>query len=180
MMAAMQERIASGAADGAGQRMLRRLLRLHDAVTEGGVRLAMAALALIVLAYAWEVVARYFLGAPTRWSADLVGYLLLFITFMALPMVTASGGHVAVTVLLERLRPAAQTWAGRLIAVAGAGVCLFLMKVSLDETLRQIERDVRMMAAHPVPKAWISIWIIYGFAGSALHFLRLAVAPRQA
>jgi C4-dicarboxylate transporter, DctQ subunit len=59
-------------------------------------------------------------------------------------------------------------------------VCLFLMKVSLDETLRQIERDVRMMAAHPVPKAWISIWIIYGFAGSALHFLRLAVAPRQA
>lgn len=179
-MAAMQEQVGSGAADGAGRRMLRRLARLHDGMTELGVRLAMAALALIVVAYAWEVVARYFLGAPTRWSADLVGYLLLFVTFMALPMVTASGAHVAVTVLLERLSPGAQLWAGRLIAVSGAVVCLFLMKVSADETLRQVERNVRMMAAHPVPKAWISVWIIYGFAGSALHFLRLAVAPRQA
>jgi TRAP-type C4-dicarboxylate transport system permease small subunit len=178
-MAAMQEQIASGAAEGAGQRLLRRLLRLHDAITELGVRLAMTALALIVLAYAWEVVARYFLGAPTRWSADLVGYLLLFVTFMALPMVTALGAHVAVPVLLERLSPQVQKWAGRLIALSGAVVCLFLMKVCADETLRQIERNVRMMAAHPVPKAWISVWIIYGFAGSALHFLRLAIAPRH-
>jgi C4-dicarboxylate transporter, DctQ subunit len=178
-MAAMQGQIGNGAVDGAGRRVLRRLVRLHDGVTELGVRLAMAALALIVLAYAWEVVARYFLGAPTRWSADLVGYLLLFVTFMALPKVTASGGHVAVTVLLERLSPTAQLWGGRLIAVAGALVCLFLMKVCADETLRQIERNVRMMAAYPAPKALISIWIVYGFAGSALHFLRLAAAPRQ-
>lgn len=178
-MAAMHEQIDSDAADGAGRRMLRRVFRLHDGLTELGVRLAMAALAVIVLAYAWEVVARYFLGAPTRWSSDLVGYLLLFVTFMTLPMVTASGGHVAVTVLLERLSPSAQIWAGRLIAVVGGLVCLFLMKVCIDETARQIGRDVRMMAAHPIPKAWVSIWIIYGFAGSALHFLRLAAAPRH-
>ncbi len=178
-MNAKPEHIASGAADRAGQQMLRRLGQMHDWLTEAGVRLAMAALALIVLAYAWEVVARYFLGAPTRWSGDLVGYLLLFVTFMALPAVTGAGGHVAVTVLLERLSPGAQLWAGRVIALVGVVVCLFLMKVCLDETLRQLERNVRMMAAHPVPKAWISIWIIYGFAGSALHFLRLAIAPRQ-
>lgn len=178
-MAVMRDPIGSGTADGAGRRMLRRLGRLHDGLTEAGVRLAMAGLALIVLAYAWEVVARYFLGAPTRWSGDLVGYLLLFVTFMALPGVTASGGHVAVTVLLERLSPGAQRWAGRGIALAGAVVCLFLMKVCADETLRQLERNVRMMAAYPVPKAWISGWIVYGFGGSALHFLRLAIAPRR-
>ena len=174
----MQQPVTTGA-DGAGWRMLRRLGRLHDTLTEAGVRLAMAGLALIVLAYAWEVVARYFLGAPTRWSGDLVGYLLLFVTFMALPAVTATGGHVAVTVLLERLSPRAQVWAGRAIALVGAVVCLFLMKVCLDETVRQVQRGVRMMAAHPVPKAWISVWVVYGFAGAALHFLRLAIAPRQ-
>jgi C4-dicarboxylate transporter, DctQ subunit len=178
-MVGMQEQIGASEADGAGQGTLRRFVALHDGVTELGVRLAMAALALIVMAYAWEVVARYFLGAPTRWSADLVGYLLLFVTFMALPMVTASGAHVAVTVLLVRLAPRAQIWASRVIAVTGAVVCLFLMKVCAEETLRQIERNVRMMAAYPVPKAWVSVWVIYGFAGSALHFMRLAIVPRQ-
>lgn len=178
-MGALPDQIDGQAPKGAGQRLLHRLLRWHDAMTELGLRLAMTALAAIVLAYAWEVVARYFLGAPTRWSADLVGYLLLVVTFMALPMVTASGGHVAVTFLIERLPPRGRLWAGRLIALAGALVCLFLMKICADETLRQLERDVRMMAAHPVPKAWISVWIIYGFAGSALHFLRLSITPPQ-
>ena len=177
-MAVTHHRMSGGPAR-AGRGVLRRLARLHDGLTEAGVRLAMAGLALIVLAYAWEVVARYFLGAPTRWSGDLVGYLLLFVIFMALPQVTAGGSHVAVAVLLERLSPRAQRWAGRAIAVMGALVCLFLMKICLDETLRQWDRGVRMMAAHPVPKAWISVWIVYGFAGSALHFLRLAIAPRQ-
>ncbi|MBK5928387.1 TRAP transporter small permease [Rhodobaculum claviforme] len=178
-MSIMEQQADDNAGEGLGRRIARRLGRLHDGLTEVGVGLAMAALALIVLAYAWEVVARYFLGAPTRWSADLVGYLLLFLTFMALPKVTASGGHVAVTVLLERLSPRAQLWAGRVIALLGAVVCLFLMKICLDETLRQVERNIRMMAAHPVPKAWISVWIVYGFAGSALHFLRLAVTTRE-
>lgn len=175
-MAAAQDHIGT---EKAGRRMLRRLGRLHDAVTEAGVRLSMAALALIVLAYAWEVVGRYFLGAPTRWSADLVSYLLLVVTFLALPAVTAQGGHVAVTVLLEKLPPRAQVRAGQAIALAGAAVCLFLMQVTASETLRQIDRDIRMMAAFPVPKAWVSVWIIYGFGGSALHFLRLAAAPAQ-
>ena len=178
-MSIMEQQADDHAGEGLGRRIARRLDRLHDGLTEVGVGLAMAALALIVLAYAWEVVARYFLGAPTRWSADLVGYLLLFLTFMALPKVTASGGHVAVTVLLERLSPRAQIWAGRAIALLGAAVCLFLMKICLDETLRQVERNIRMMAAHPVPKAWISVWIVYGFGGSALHFLRLAVTTHE-
>jgi hypothetical protein len=36
-----------------------------------------------------------------------------------------------------------------------------------------------MMAAWPVEKGWISMWIAYGFGGSALHFARLALSPRD-
>jgi TRAP-type C4-dicarboxylate transport system permease small subunit len=156
------------------------LAAAHDRATQAGLWLAMAGLAGIVAAYVFEVVARYAFDAPTRWSADLVSYLLLFVTFMAMPEVTRSGAHVAVTVLVERLPPGARGAIARLIALSGALLCLGLAKLAADETARQFVRDVRMMAAIPAPKGWISIWIVYGFASSALHFARQALAPRRA
>lgn len=154
------------------------LVRVHDRLTALGVHLAMVALAIVVGAYVMEVVLRYGFNAPTRWSADLVSYLLLFITFMAMPQVTASGGHVAVTALLEKLSPDRQRVAARVIAVLGVAVCLLLGWIALEETLRQASGNVTMMAAYPVPKAWISIWIIYGLGSSALYFLRAATSPQ--
>ena len=153
------------------------LLRLHDRLTAWGVLAAMAALALIVAAFTLEVVVRYGFDTPTRWTADAVSYLLLFVTFMAMPHVTASGGHVAVTALLEQLPPAGQRRGGQAIAAVGAAVCALLTWITLGETWRQATSGVRMMAAYPVPKAWVSVWIVYGLGSSALHFLRLAVWP---
>lgn len=153
------------------------LLRWHDRLTQLGVQLAMIGLALIVASYIIEVVLRYGFDSPTRWSADLVSYLLLFITFMALPQVTNSGGHVAVTVLLERLSPSRQQVAARVIAVCGLIVCLFLTWISIGETLRQVNGNVLMMSANPIPKAWISVWIVYGLGSSAIYFLRSAIWP---
>lgn len=153
------------------------LLRLHDRLTTAGLWAAMVAMTAIVLAYVVEVFLRYALGTPTRWSNDLISYLLLAMTFLAMPAVTASGGHVAVTALQERLPPRAWLLSARIIAVLGVLVCVQLTLITAGETLRQWHAGIRMMAAWPVPKAWISVWIIYGFASSALHFARIAWAP---
>lgn len=153
------------------------LLRGHDRLTALGVQLAIMGLAVMVGSYVWEVVLRYGFNSPTRWSADLVSYLLLFITFMAMPQVTANGGHVAVTALLERMSPPRQRAASRVIAAGGVIICLLLAWISLQETLRQVSGNVQMMSAHPVPKAWISAWIVYGLGSSALYFLRAAIWP---
>lgn len=154
--------------------------RALDGLSALGLWAAMLGLAAIVGAYVFEVVARYFFDAPTRWSADLVSYLLLFVTFTAMPEVTRRGGHVAVTVLVEQLPPAARRALSFAICLAAALICLFLAKLSLEETARQFQRGVRMMAAWPAPKGWISIWIVFGFGVSALHFARLALWPSSA
>jgi C4-dicarboxylate transporter, DctQ subunit len=156
------------------------LMRVHDQLTRVGVQLAMLGLALVVCAYVFEVVLRYGFNSPTQWSADLVSYLLLFITFMAMPQVTANGGHVAVTALLERVSSSAQRASARAIAIGGVVVCLLLTWICLQETLRQMSGNVQMMAAYPVPKAWISIWIVYGMGSSVLYFLRMAIWPPSA
>ena len=147
---------------------------LHG-LTELGLWAAMASLALILAAYNYEVVARYAFDAPTRWSAELVSYLLLVAAFLAMPRLTRDGGHVAVTVLLERLPPRGQVLASRGIAFLGAAICLVMAWIAGAETLEQAKRGVRMMAAIPVPKAVISVWIVWGLGLSALQFLVLGL-----
>ncbi len=151
-----------------------------DAVEAAGVLVARLALAGIVLAYVYEVVARYAFNAPTWWSAELVKYLLCIMVFTMMPHVTATRGQVAVTVILEALPAAPRAWAGRILALVGFAVCAALTVFAAEETARQIARNIQMMAAQPIPKWWVSVWIVFGFALSALAFLRLAVARQPA
>lgn len=149
-----------------------------DRITDASLWLAMAAIAAIFLAYNTEVVLRYAFNSPTRWSAEFVSYFLLIASFAALPRLTRDGGNVAVTVLLERLPAQVQHSCGVGISLLGAMICCALAWIAAEETLRQISRDVRMMAAVPVPKAAVSGWMVWGLGLAALQFLRLAIRPQ--
>lgn len=132
------------------------------------------ALMVIVIAYSFEVVARYVFNAPTWWSAELVSYLLSVMVFCVLPQVTATRGHVAVTVLLERLQEPSRKVVERAIFVLGFAACAAITWFAAEETMRQIVRNVQMMAAYPIPKWWVSSWTVMGFGLASLEFLRLA------
>ncbi|MDF1792692.1 MAG: TRAP transporter small permease [Thalassobaculaceae bacterium] len=152
--------------------------RSLDGLRAIGVLIAKLALAGITVVYVYEVVARYAFGAPTWWSAELVKYLLCVLVFTMMPQVTATRGQVAVTVVLEVLSPTARDGAERLIAGVGFLVCGAITVFAAEETARQIARNIQMMAAQPIPKWWVSSWIVFGVSLSALEFLRLALAPR--
>lgn len=147
-----------------------------DRVTDASLWLGMGALASIFLAYNLEVVLRYAFASPTRWSAEFVSYFLLIATFASLPRLTRDGGHVAVTVLIEKLSLRAQSVVAVAITLLGAVICTTLAWIAAEETLRQIDRGVRMMAAVPVPKAAISCWMVWGLGVAALQFLRLTLS----
>jgi TRAP-type C4-dicarboxylate transport system permease small subunit len=154
---------------------LRRLAHAHDVVTEIGGHVGKLCLVLIVFAYCYEVVARYFFASPTWWANELVSYALCIGAFLLMPVVTRRQGHVAVTVLLDLL-PKAQTLAlGRLLHFASFLACAVATWISLDENIRQVVQDVHLMKVRPIPQIYISAWITYGFASSALHFLRMAL-----
>ena len=147
-----------------------------DSVTDISLWLAMAALAAIFLSYNIEVVLRYAFNSPTRWSAEFVSYFLLIASFAALPRLTRDGGHVAVTVILENLPLRAQGAVAVAISLLGALICAALAWIAAEETLRQVSRDVRMMAAVPIPKAAVSGWMVWGLGLAAVQFLRLALS----
>lgn len=152
-----------------------RLCRMHDWLTQAGFLLGTAALGGILFSYCFEVVSRYLFNAPTSWGSEVVSYLLSASVFLVMPHLTRTGGHVAVTLLLDRA--GARTarilvWAGSLL---GFLVCLASAWITFDESLRQIERNIRIMAVHPIPKWWVSVFLPYGFASSALYFVRWMV-----
>ncbi|MFK7965036.1 MAG: TRAP transporter small permease [Burkholderiaceae bacterium] len=141
--------------------------------------IASISLAGIVLAYSYEVLVRYALGAPTGWSAELVSYLLCILVFTMFPTVTAQRGHVAVTVLLEQFGRAKRVRIERVITILGVITCLTVCLFAAQESWRQFSRGVAMMATYPIPKWWISIWLAIGFGLAALEYLRLAVLPHS-
>lgn len=154
-------------------RALHRLGRAHDGLTLLGFHLSRVCLAIIVFAYCYEVFSRYFFAAPTWWSDEAVSYSLSIGCFLMMPYVTREKGHVAVTVLLDLLSPERRRMFDAFIYFVGFLACAAATWISLDENIRQVVKDVHLMKVKPIPKYWISVWITYGFASSAIYFLRL-------
>jgi len=152
--------------------LLARLFRLHDGLTAAGFAAAAALIGAIVTAYCYEVAARYFFGTPTTWLHDFASYALAAVIFLSVPAMSQRGLHIAITYLAdglpERLRKAL---AGAVLATAAAA-CLAAAGIGAAESWRQYLQGVETITANPIPKWWVSVFIPYGFASSALYFLR--------
>lgn len=135
-----------------------------------------AALAGIVGLYLMEVVLRYFLAAPTTWSEEWIGYLLLAMIFLAAPDVTRRGAHIAIDLLVERLSPPKARLAMRLGAGLGALVAGAAAVIVGGEAWTQAARGVMTNAAHPIPRFVLTALIAYGLGLSALFFIRQAMS----
>lgn len=148
------------------------LARVHDGVTRAGFLLGGITLCGIVLCFWWEVIARYFFNSPTLWSSAMVAYLLCLSISLATPELARSHGHIAITVLPERLQAAARARYERVLAVLTGAVCAVAGWICVQETLRQFTYHTTTAMGLDIPKYWVSAFIAYGLISAALHFLR--------
>jgi TRAP-type C4-dicarboxylate transport system permease small subunit len=149
------------------------LLRAHDAITTIGFEISKLCLVVIVFSFSYEVVARYFFGAPVWWANEVVSYALCIGVFLAMPEVTRRNGHVAVTVIPEILPLRYRAILMACIQAVGFLACIAIAWMSLNQNVSQYLRDAMIIAAvRPIPKVYISVWITFGFISSAIYFLR--------
>lgn len=155
---------------------MRSLLRAIDWLTDASAALAAALLGVMVTSFWIEVAARYFFKAPTSWAQSVTSYALLASVMLMLPYLTRSGQHVGMSLVYEALpHRAAQALAGILAAVSVV-VCLLSAWICGVETLRQYRESVLTTNSMFLPMWTISIFLVYGFALAAVHFLRQAIA----
>ncbi|MEC9343660.1 MAG: TRAP transporter small permease [Pseudomonadota bacterium] len=151
----------------------------HDRLTALTFAIAQICLCAVVFSFSYETIARYFFAAPTSWSNEVVAYALCVGTFLALPEVTRTTGHIAITFVVEALPGRAQARFNIFLALLSAAVCLFVAWICLRTNISHFTRQEMTVGVNPVPKWVISIWLTYGFASSGLHFLRQAFAAER-
>ena len=152
--------------------ILKKLCVIHDAVTWVASVLAAIGLILIAAFYVYEVVTRYLFNSPTAWVSDFVSYALCASVFLALPKVTKDRGHIAVTILVEQLPVWVNSYIHAGISMLGFACLAFAAYISLQENLRQYSKNIETLAIVPIPQWWVSSFITFGLALSALYMLR--------
>jgi TRAP-type C4-dicarboxylate transport system permease small subunit len=77
--------------------------RIADAI-ERGLNLILAAMLLVMtVSVIWQVFGRYVVGRAPGWSEEVARYLMVWITMIGSAAVLRTGGHITVTVLVDRL-----------------------------------------------------------------------------
>ena len=152
--------------------ILTRLCVIHDAVTWIASVLAAIGLILIAVFYVYEVVTRYVFDSPTAWVSDFVSYALCASVFLALPKVTQDKGHIAVTILVDQLPARVSGYIHATISLIGFACLAFATYVSLQENLRQYSKNIETLAIVSIPLWWVSSFITFGLALSALYMIR--------
>ena len=158
--------------------LLDKLKAIHDWITQAASVLAAIGLIAIVTFYVFEVVTRYFFNSPTAWVSDFVSYTLAASVFLALPRVTKNKGHVAVTILVDVLPAKVADIMHSLVSLIGFGCLSIASWVSLQENIRQYSKNIETLAIIPIPQWWVSSFITFGLALSALYMLRY-IQPSQ-
>ena len=157
---------------------MRPLLRLHGLITDIGYVLAALGLCTMGFLYCMEVVFRYFLHSPTRWSLEVITYLMLMVTFLAIPHAVRGGMHIAVTLLAD-LYPGQVGRLAFALNSIGVVLCAFIVYVSFGENIAQYFGSVETIGNLVLPKWWLSVFITYGFGNSALWYVRLLFTGGQ-
>ena len=107
-------------------RLLARLLtRLVAALATVAMALAAAGLLACLALIGWAVVMRYVFNAAPVWVDEVVGFLLVGIVLLAAADVLRRGEHIAVDLLLTRLRPAMR----RVLALWAAAATMIMALV---------------------------------------------------
>ena len=122
-----------------------------------------------------NVVGRYLFDMPLRWALPTTEYSLLYLTFLAAPVVLRREGHVRMTAITERLGDTAKLWFYIVGSFLSSVVCSILTWKSLENTIEEFQSGAVLLSGIEVPRAAVTWVIPYGFALLGLQFFRMGV-----
>lgn len=85
--------------------ILDRIIKIIDTINEKISKAVSFLVYALILTLAYEVFARYFLGAPTQWSFNLTYFLSSFFLMLSMGYTWKCNEHVAVDIFSSRLSP---------------------------------------------------------------------------
>jgi len=155
------------------------LKRVEKRVAEGMAILSALILAGMVSLFVMEIFMRYAMDAPTKWSNDVISFIMPAMIFLALPEVTRRNQHIAITFLDEALDDDAAAKWGRVLAFVSAIVSALAAWIVASSALKQFSTGILTNTVIQVPKWALLSPIAFSFGIVALIFLTTAVTGRD-
>lgn len=120
-----------------------------------------------------DVTGRYVFNAPLPAGFELTEYLMGVLVFLALPLVSAKGDHVRISLLDNRFGVAARSLRDRLTGLCAAVVCLLIAWPLAALAIRMASYGDGTQTLG-IPLAPLAFFMVASLAFSALA---LAIAP---
>ncbi len=136
-------------------------------------------LAGIVGLFVMEIFMRYAMNAPTKWSNDVISFIMPAMIFLALPEVTRRNQHIAITFLVEAVGDDVAVKWGRVLALASAVVAALAAWIVASSALKQFSTGILTNTVIQVPKWALLSPIAFSFGVVALIFLTTALIGRD-
>jgi TRAP-type C4-dicarboxylate transport system permease small subunit len=157
------------------------ILKLERTVAFGLAVLSALTLAAIVSLFVMEIFMRYALSSPTRWSNDVISFIMPAMIFLALPEVTRRNQHIAISIIPEAVGVRAGLIWGRVLALISAPVCFLAGWIVTSSALQQFSRGVMTNTVVPAPK-WLllSPIALSFFVVGAIFLITASGAERDA
>ncbi|QNT06510.1 MULTISPECIES: TRAP transporter small permease [Marinomonas] len=151
-------------------RIITLLGRLNSALILVFKYLAIGAVAIMTTTILVQVFCRYVLNDSLPWSEELARYLMVWMTFLMLPVVSRTKQHAALDIILGSL-PKRLSLLLELVLYVLVGIVLYYaFNKSLDFALK----GTRMLAtALPITKAWSYMAMPVGFGVMMLVYTEL-------
>lgn len=121
-----------------------------------------------------NVFARYLFANSLYFSEELNEFLIIIITFIGLGYATREGRHIRMSALYDMLSPRLQKLLMIFIAGLTAAI-LFLLAWYALEYVQKTARRERVTPALQVPLYLTYIWVIIGFAVTAIQYTLTAI-----
>lgn len=132
-------------------------------------RLLIGGLIVIVVA---DVAFRNLGLRPLAWAVNSSEFLLLYITFLSMPWLVRTKGHVFVDFLRVALPRHARLVLSRIVYAGCIALCLYLGWVALDSLILAIQRGTYEMRTFDIPKWMVFSPMVLAFGLSAIEWLR--------
>jgi TRAP-type C4-dicarboxylate transport system permease small subunit len=130
---------------------------LLDRVYLACIWAAGTAIFLMSLIIPWGVFTRYVLGTGSQWPEPIAILLMMVFTFIGAAAAYRAGGHIAVTMLVDRLPRKLQRFAVRLVDVLMLFVCTFVLWYGTRLVIETMGQSIAELPWLPVGVTYASI-----------------------
>ena len=129
----------------------------------------------VALTIGANVLGRYVFESPLKWALPTTEYSLLYLTFLAAPVVLRREGHVRMTAITERMGNTGKLWFYIVGSFISSAVCGILTWKALDKTVEEFQSGAVLLSGIEVPRAAVTWVIPYGFTLLGIQFVRMGV-----